>query len=261
MQLLDHGANANDGSLYEAVGLQNVRTNETVGEATRPRPRNVNVTTPVQLIAKLIARGADPMRPTTHVLHADTIGQPLVQASNQTPLARALQAQDVDAIRLMLPRVGDLNAVTQGNTPLMTLVGGGGGRFAGGFGAQPAGFRFAGTRSAIEVARALIDAGANVNVARATGETALHLAAQAGNVAMIQLLADSGATLDAKTNDGLTPLDYANGAAGASAGRGGFGGGGGGGGGGPRAGGPPGPQFEAVALLRKLLGLPVQAGS
>jgi ankyrin repeat protein len=251
--LLAGGANADDGSLVEAVGLHNMRTNETVSEATRPRPRNVNGTTPVQLIAKLLEKGADPMRPAMYVLHADTIGQPLVQPSNQTPLARALQSQDVDALRLMVPKVPNLNALVQGSTPLMTLMAGGGGRFAGGFGAQPGAYRFAGIRSALEAANVLLDGGADVNVTRATGETALHLAAQTGNVQMIQLLADRGATLDAKTNDGLTPLDYANGAAGPApgAGRGGFGGGGGGG---PRGGGPPAAQPEAIALLKKLMG-------
>jgi len=251
--LLDKGANANDGSLVEAVGLHNLRTNETVGEATRPRPRNTNAVTPIQLIAKMLDKGADPQRPATHVLHGDTIGQPTAQASNQTALARALQQQDVDALRLMLRKGTDVNQLSQGNTPLMTLMAPAG-RFGGGFGAQPAGFRFEGTRSAIDAAKTLLDAGADVNATRPTGETALHLAAQAGNVAMIQLLAEHGAKLDAKTMDGLTPLDFAEGKGG-SAGRGAGPFGGGGGQGGPRGGGP---QPQAIAALRQLMGLPAE---
>lgn len=250
--LLDKGAGANDGSLFEAIGLHNIRANETVGEATRPRPRNENRATPVELIAKLVEKGADPLRPATHILHADSIGQPLQQATNQSPLARALQQQDVDALKAIVPRIPDLNVMTQGNTPLMTLMAPGGGRFAGGFGAQPGAFRYAGTRSAMEAARLLLEAGVDVNKTRATGETALHIAAQSGNVVMIQMLVDRGAKLDARTNDGLTPLDYAEGKAGPAPGA--ARGGGGGGGGGARGGGPAGPQPEAVALLKKLMG-------
>jgi ankyrin repeat protein len=251
--LLDKGANADDGSLYEAVTLHNVRTNETVGEATRPRPRNVNKVTPIELIGKMLDKGANPMRPATHVLHADTIGQPTVTGSNQTPLARAVQQQDVDALRLMLARGGKVNELAQGNTPLMALMAGGG-RFGGGFGAAPAGYRFPGTRSVIDAAKTLLDAGADVNVTRENGETALHVAAQTGNVPMIQLLAEHGAKLDAKTMAGLTPLDYAEGK-GAPPARAGGPFGGGGGFGGPRGGGP---QPQAIAALRQLMGLPAE---
>jgi cytohesin len=255
--LLDKGANANDGSLFEAITLHNLRTNETVGEATRPRPRNINKTTPVELIARLLDKGADPLRPATHVLHADTIGQPTAQSANQSALARALQQQDVDALKLMLAKRLDVNLLTQGSTPLMTIMAPAG-RFGGGFGAAPAGYRFAGTRSAMDAAKLLIEAGADVNVARPNGETALHVAAQNGNTAMVQLLADSGAKLDAKTETGLTALDYAMGRAPAPARAGGPFGGGQGGPGGPRGGGP---QPQAAALLRQLMGLPAEAGT
>ena len=63
-----------------------------------------------------------------------------------------------------------------------------------------------------------------------------------------------GAKLDARTEDGLTPLDYAMGRApNTGRGAGPFGGGGQGGPGGPRGGGP---QLQAAALLRQLMGLP-----
>lgn len=52
----------------------------------------------------------------------------------------------------------------------------------------------------------LIDAGADVNQANDTGDTALHAAAAAGMTQLIQLLADRGASLDAKNQAGLTPL-------------------------------------------------------
>jgi ankyrin repeat protein len=246
--LLDKGANPNDGSMYEVVNLHNLRTNETVGEATRPRPWNKNAVSPIDLLAKLLDKGGDPMAVATHTLHADTTGQP--GPANQSAFARALQAQDVDALKVMLAKGLDVNLMSDTGTPLMSMMAGGG-RFGGGFGAQPAGYRFPGPRSAADAAKLLIAAGADVNAQRPNGETALHLAAAAGNVAMIQLLTDNGARLDITTAAGFTPLDYAMGKQPAppapARGGGGFPG---------RGGGPPQPQPQAIALLRQLMGLP-----
>jgi ankyrin repeat protein len=52
----------------------------------------------------------------------------------------------------------------------------------------------------------LLDAGADVNQANESGETALHAAAAAGLTTVIQLLADRGAALDVKNKMGQTPL-------------------------------------------------------
>ena len=41
------------------------------------------------------------------------------------------------------------------------------------------------------------------------GETALHLAAAAGNVAAVRMLLEAGAEVEARTEDGRAPLDYA----------------------------------------------------
>jgi uncharacterized protein len=58
----------------------------------------------------------------------------------------------------------------------------------------------------LEATRALLDAGADVRQPGATGDTALHAAAAAGMPAVIQLLAERGAALDAKNKAGQTPL-------------------------------------------------------
>jgi ankyrin repeat protein len=251
--LLEHGAAPNDGSLYEAIVMHNLRTNETTGEATRPRIAHANTLTLVDLIARLLDRGADPNRIAGHTLHADGTGQPA--PVNESPFVQALRAQDVAALRLLLRKGASANLITEaGFTPLMVAMGAGAGRggFAGGFGAVPAGFRHPSERSPIEAVKVLLDAGADVNGAARNGDTALHTAAQSGNVAMIQLLADRGVTLDVQNKAGLTPLDLAMGkrAPGADAGRGGRGGGPG------RGGAGGGPQPQAVVLLRKLMGLP-----
>jgi ankyrin repeat protein len=57
-----------------------------------------------------------------------------------------------------------------------------------------------------EIANLLLDAGADVNHASETGDTALHAAAAGSMLSVIQLLADRGANLDAKNKQGATPL-------------------------------------------------------
>jgi ankyrin repeat protein len=58
----------------------------------------------------------------------------------------------------------------------------------------------------LDAVRTLLDAGAEVNDATETGDTALHAAAAAGMTTVIQLLADRGAQLDARNKNGQTPL-------------------------------------------------------
>ena len=58
----------------------------------------------------------------------------------------------------------------------------------------------------VEATRLLLDARADVDQATATGDTPLHAAAGAGVTAVIQLLAERGATLDAANHAGVTPL-------------------------------------------------------
>ena len=56
-----------------------------------------------------------------------------------------------------------------------------------------------------DVAKLLLNAGANPNAA-GSGYTALHIAATRRRDAIVQALADSGATLNVRDHDGLTPL-------------------------------------------------------
>ncbi|MCE5229417.1 ankyrin repeat domain-containing protein [bacterium] len=59
------------------------------------------------------------------------------------------------------------------------------------------------------IARRLIEAGADVNCANQFGVTPLHLAASNGHNAMIELLAKSGANVNARSSKGVTPLEVA----------------------------------------------------
>ena len=57
-----------------------------------------------------------------------------------------------------------------------------------------------------ELAAMLIEAGADVRAADATGRTPLHAAAQGGQLALAKLLLDRGADVNAEEGGGLTPL-------------------------------------------------------
>ena len=60
-----------------------------------------------------------------------------------------------------------------------------------------------------DIARVLIANGANVNARAASGHIPLHEASANGNLELVKLLIDSGADVNAETDDGKTPLDFA----------------------------------------------------
>lgn len=63
----------------------------------------------------------------------------------------------------------------------------------------------------LEIARILIEHGADVNARAASDFTPLHEAAASGKIDFAQLLIEHGADVNAKASDGKTPLDYARG--------------------------------------------------
>ena len=63
----------------------------------------------------------------------------------------------------------------------------------------------------LEVAKALVDKGADVNAADNAGMTPLHYAAQRGSDRIVEFLAGKGARFDAKNKQGRTPADLARG--------------------------------------------------
>jgi uncharacterized protein len=58
----------------------------------------------------------------------------------------------------------------------------------------------------LETSRILLSSGADVNQLNETGDSALHAAASAGMIPLIQLLAERGAKLEVKNKQGQTPL-------------------------------------------------------
>ena len=64
---------------------------------------------------------------------------------------------------------------------------------------------------ALEAVKLMLSTGADVKQTNPRGETVLHGAAHRGADTIAQYLIEQGAPLNAKTNRGLTPLDYAMG--------------------------------------------------
>ena len=71
-----------------------------------------------------------------------------------------------------------------------------------------------------EAVEVLLEGGADVNETNVAGDTALHAAASNGYTKVIQLLAERGAILDAKNQEGQTPLALTSGGGGRGRGRG-----------------------------------------
>ena len=225
--LLDLGANANDGSLYFAVDMHDATTDMRARDGSRLRADHPNTMTALDLIAKLLDKGADPNKPFTGQLHSSTLC--CSDEINATPFYRAALAADVEALKLMIARGanvewsptplkktgndedgGGRGNANVGRTPVMLAINGGrGAAFAAGPGFErlgPPPFREASNREPVEAIRVLLAAGANPNVKSPDGSTPLHQAVTARQVPIIRELVAAGAKLDAVNKDNLTPL-------------------------------------------------------
>jgi ankyrin repeat protein len=108
-----------------------------------------------------------------------------------TPLHLAIFGERTQATRLLLDRGADVDALSTGVIarvpPLGTAV----------------------FRRSVHLSRLLLDAGADVNRQGAGGFTALHSAAQSGEVELVKLLLERGADRGLRASDGKRPADYA----------------------------------------------------
>jgi ankyrin repeat protein/tetratricopeptide (TPR) repeat protein len=105
------------------------------------------------------------------------------------PLHAAVRSGRPELIQLLLTHGADVNATDdQGQTPLEYTV------------------DYAGMQDPIAAAKLLIAAKASVDAQDKTGNTPLHVAAKAGNVALVSLLLNSGAAVDPTNNEDTTPL-------------------------------------------------------
>jgi ankyrin repeat protein len=207
--LLELGADPNVGDstgmtpLYAAVDMHTV--DETPG---RPAPVASGTVTVPDLVARLLARGANPdARLKTPILERVHNNPDGTLGEGATPLMRAARKGDRQLMRLLLDGGADPAARTvRGATPLLYLAGFGG---LGRFGEYDLN-RATDTEFA-EGMRLVLDRGASVAEADDTGQTALHIAAAQRDEAVIRLLLARGARVDAADKQGRTPLDVAMG--------------------------------------------------
>jgi uncharacterized protein len=118
-----------------------------------------------------------------------------------TPLGYAVESQRLETVRKLLELGADVNHVDDrlGSTPLIYTVA----RFGGGGHSRAS----MGTRN--QIARLLLDRGADPNRATKNGTTALHFAAIDKNPELVRMLLAAGADRTLRTAQGHTPLDTA----------------------------------------------------
>jgi ankyrin repeat protein len=231
--LVDLGADPNDGSLYFAVDMHDATTDMRAHDGSRLRSTHPNKLTALDLVKLLLERGADSNKPFVGQMHSTTLC--CDPELNGSPFYRAAVASDVEALRLMLgygaqvewspsevKKVAKGGAAAAGGgrgnpnvgkTPVMVaMTGGRGAGFAAGPGfgrLGPPPFREASNREPLDAIKVLLAAGANPNAKAADGSTPLHQAVQARQVEIIRALVGVGAKLDATNKDNLTPLQLA----------------------------------------------------
>ena len=113
------------------------------------------------------------------------------------PIHSAARVRDVAAVRQALAAGVDVDVVNG------RAANGDGGNTALWFAAQGP------WANGVEVARVLIEAGADVNKRCEHGRTALHMAAAWGHADVAQLLLENGADATIVDDEGMTPVDVA----------------------------------------------------
>jgi uncharacterized protein len=167
---------------------------------------------PLPLIKKLLDAGADPnvvinSTPRAHMRE----GSPRIVFA--TALMRAAFSGDIELVKLLLAHGANPHIASSDRET--TLMAGCGTGFINGYNKQRT------LAERLEVVKLLIELGEDVNAADSYGITPLMVAANLGDIAIVQYLVDKGADLSAhdlgKKNDGafgssvepLMPIDYA----------------------------------------------------
>ena len=228
--LLDLGSDPSDGSLYFAVDMHDATTDMRARDGSRLRADHANELSSLELVKRLLEKGADPNKAFQGQLHSNTLccGEDI----NASPFFRAAVAADVEALKLMLAHGAEVEWTPTpvkregrgaagggrgggnvGRTPIMMAMNGGrGAAFAAGPGFDrlgPPPFREESNRQPLDAITTLLAAGANPNVKAPDGSTPLHQAVAARQIGIIRALVAAGAKLDAVNRDNMIPLQVA----------------------------------------------------
>jgi len=204
--LIDRRADINVAGGYGRTALYAIVDIRNEDWSTLPNRKAEDPLPSLEIVNQLLSRGANvnatltaPLPGRSGMDYGDTILGP-----GATPLMRAARAGDATVMRLLLEKGADARLMTkEGNTALMFAAG--------------VGYRDKNTtgseNDALEALKVSLETGLDLNQANTKGETALHGAASRGADTIVRFLVEHGAALNAKTNQGHTPLDIAMGKA------------------------------------------------
>jgi len=201
--LIERGAPVNDGSLYIVIEMRNLAK-----YTNRPNPpESENGVSHLDVAKLLVEKGADVNARYTKTVPPRQAQGNINVAPGSTALYRAVRAIDLASVKLLVDAGANPSlALTDGSTPLMAAAGLGAPR-GGDEEVTEAGDR----NDPVDVMKALVDKGADVNAANDAGMTPMHYAVQRGVDRIIEYLASKGARFDVKNKQGRTPADLARG--------------------------------------------------
>jgi ankyrin repeat protein len=208
--LLEAGADPNIvdteagmGALYAAVDMHRLA----VGHG-RPNPQPVGLMSGVDLVKKLLERGADPNRrlKKSIVQRHHTAGDSAL-GEGATPFLRAAKSGDIEMMRALVAGGADPKlAMANGNNALLFAAGLG---WRNGSPAAPS-YDQGSDEEAVEALRFLLGLGFDIHGTNEAGDTALHAAVSGrGSEAIIAFLVSKGANPESKNKRGQTPASLA----------------------------------------------------
>lgn len=205
--LVERGANPN---LADSSGMAalyaTIEMRTPPWERSRPDIKENNALDCVGLMKVLIDHGADVnVALKGRTLQRYHAGGPAYFSTGTTPLMRASKFDNRDMVELLLQHGANVAATQPDGTTALMLASGVKYTITQEGDPEKAGS----PDDAYEIARVLVERGADVNASNAKGETALYGAAFTGRNRVISYLVEHGARLDAMTKQGLSILDGA----------------------------------------------------
>ena len=213
--LIEAGADVNVADKWGRAPLYSAIDYNTTPRGGRPDRPSSDVATPLEIAAMLLDRGAQidfqlKAFPPYRLLGPDRGGDSLL-TTGSTPLLRAAKACDVPAAKLLLDRGAQVDLANSLRlTPLLVVAGSN-------WAITDTRGRFRNEKQCIEMARMLLDAGADINAVNNNGQSSLHAAARMDMKDFVRFIGESGADLTIKDRNGSTALDIAEGRTGTAA--------------------------------------------